>query len=165
MFRWNRGCVYVCMYVWKYVCMYVCTCVCRCVAALTLKRMGRFRWNFVEMIWKIFARSIFLRFWNFEIDDVMAAILHVFSGALSRSQFLSDLLQNWTWFRITSPLIFNLKSAKSVGNFRFYEEPRVRTRAAPFMTSEGQEFNPYLGRFFRFFLCVCGHFWLIRTCS
>ena len=93
--------------------------------------------------------------WNFEINDVMAAILHVFSGALSRSQFLSDLLQNWTWCRITSPLVFNLKSAKSVGNFRFYEEPRVRTRAAPFMTSEGQEFNPYLGRFFGFCVFLC----------
>ena len=121
------------MYVCMNVCIYVCMCVCRCVAALKLKRMGRLRWNFVQMIWQLFARSLFLWFWNFEIDDAMAAILHVLSGTLSRSQFLSDLLQNWTWCRITSPLVFNLKSAKSVGNFRFYEESRVRTRAVHYI--------------------------------
>ena len=154
MLRWNRRCVYVCVFV------YVCVCVCVCVTALQPKRMDGFWWNFLQMIWQIFARSIFLGFWNFESGDVMAAILQVFSGALSRSQFLSDLLQNWTWCRITSPSICHLKSAKSVGNFRFYEEPRVRTRAVHDIWRSGV--HPYLGHFFRLFLC--GHICLTRTC-
>ena len=75
-------------------CMYVCVYVCACVETLQPKRMGRFWWNFLQMIWQIFARPFFLGFWNFEIDDVMAAILHFFSGALSRSQFCFNFLQN-----------------------------------------------------------------------
>ena len=145
------------MYVWMYVCMCVCVCV-GVSAALTLNQMGRFRWNFVQMIWQLFARSLFLWFWHLEIDDVMAAILHVFSGALSRAQFLSDLLQNWTWCRITSPLVFNLKSAKSVGNFRFYEESRVRTRAVPYIWRS--RVQSLLGKLFQIF---CG--WSYSTNS
>ena len=58
MLRWNRGCVCVCMY----VCMYVCVWVCVCVTALQPKRMDGFWWNFLHMIWQIFARYIFLWF-------------------------------------------------------------------------------------------------------
>ena len=41
-----------------------------CVTALHPKRMDGFWWHFLQMIWQIFARSIFLGFWHFEIDDV-----------------------------------------------------------------------------------------------
>ena len=69
-----------------------------------------------------------LGFWHFAVDDVMRAILHVYSRALSRSQFLFDFLKIWNLGRISSPRVCYLKSAKSVGNFRFYKEPRVRMR-------------------------------------
>ena len=62
-----------------------------------------------------------LFFSDFEITNSMMSWRPFFS----RSQFVSDLLQNWTWRWITSPPICYLKSAKSVGNFRFYEEPRA----------------------------------------
>ena len=83
----------------------------------------------------------------------ISIILHIFSGAKSRSQFLSDFLQILTHCRITSSRVCYLKSAKSVGNFRFYEEPCVRMciTSAPFMTSEGREFKPHFGRFFQIF--------------
>ena len=57
-------CVYVCAYV---VCASVSVCVCMCVTALHPKRMDGFWWNFLHMIWQIFARSVFLGFWKFEI--------------------------------------------------------------------------------------------------
>ena len=109
------------------VCMYVC--VCMCVTALKPKRMDRFWWNFLQMIWQIFARSLLLGFWNFEIDDVMAAILHFFSGALSRSQFCFDFLQNWGQGTKLSSNVCYWKSAKSFGNFRKYREPRFRKKS------------------------------------
>ena len=153
MLRRNRGCVYVCMYVCN-----VCVCVGYvrpCVAALMLKRTGRFWLNFVQLIWLIFAMSVFLGFWNSEIDDVIAAILQVFSGALSQSKFLSDLLQNWTWCRVTSPPICYLKTAKLVGNFQFYEEPRVRTRAVHDIWRSGVQ--SLLGALFQDFFFVLSY--------
>ena len=65
------------------VCVCVCLSVCACVSSLQPIRMGRFRSNFPQMIWRIFARDIFQGFWKFKMDDVMAAILYVFhSGTL-----------------------------------------------------------------------------------
>ena len=61
-----------------------CLCVCVCVSSLQPIRMGRFWWNFPQMILKIFASDIFHGFWKFKTDDVMAAILYVFhSGTLT----------------------------------------------------------------------------------
>ena len=60
------------------VCMCVCVYVCACVTALQPKRMDGFWWNFLQMFWSIFVRFVFLGFWKFEIDDVMAPILYVF---------------------------------------------------------------------------------------
>ena len=49
MLWWNRGCEYVFMYMR----------LCVCVEALQLKRMSQFWWNFLQMIWQMFARSVF----------------------------------------------------------------------------------------------------------
>ena len=72
-----------------------CVSVCVCVWALQPRRLCRFWWNFAQMIWQMFASDIFRSFWNFEFDDVMAAILHFCVPALSRSQFCFDFLQIW----------------------------------------------------------------------
>ena len=85
MLQSNRTCVYVRVYVC--VCMYVCV----------WKRCSPNGWilmkistNTLTYICEVFI----LGFWHFEIDDVMAAILHfLFSGALARSQFCLDSLQ------------------------------------------------------------------------
>ena len=108
----------------------VCVCVCVCVwmfvsvSSLQPKRMNRLRWNFPQIIWQIFASVIFRGFWNFEFDDVMAAILHFCVAALSRSQFWSDFLQIWTQVSLTHAGVCYWKSARSVGNFRWLREPR-----------------------------------------
>ena len=116
MLRWNRGCVCVCM------------CVCVCVTALQPKRMNGFWWNFPQMIWQIFVRSIFLRFWNFQTMTSWRPFLHFFVRALSRSQFCSDFLQNWWRGRKLSSAVCYWKSARSVGNFRQYGGPRFRKK-------------------------------------
>ena len=113
----NRGCLSVCL----------CVCVCVCVSSLQPKRMIQFWRNFPKMISRIFARSVFLGFWNFEIDDVMAAILYFFYAALSRSHFLSDFLQNSIQGTLLCCGVCYWKSAKSVGNFRHYRRLRVRS--------------------------------------
>ena len=92
--RWNRGCVYVCVCVFVCVCVCVCMYVCVCVTALQPKRMDGFWWHFLQMIWQIFARSVFLEFWNFRKMTSWRPFLHFFVGALSRLQYLSDFLQN-----------------------------------------------------------------------
>ena len=102
----------------------VCLCVCMCVSSLQPKRMNRFWWNFPQIIWQIFASVIFRGFWNFEFDDVMAAILHFCVAALSRSQFWSDFLQIWTQVSLTHAGVCYWKSARSVDNFRWLREPR-----------------------------------------
>ena len=106
------------------VCMYVCA----CVTALQPKRMDGFWWNFPQMIRQIFVRSVFLRFWNFQTMTSWRPFLHFFVGALSRSQFCSDFLQNWWRGRKLSSAVCYLKSARSVGNFRQYGEPRFRKK-------------------------------------
>ena len=98
----------VCMY----ACMYVCVYVCFCVTALQPKRVDWFWWNFLQRIWHIFARSVFLGLWHIEIDDVMAAILHFFVGALSQSQFCSDFLQNCRRGKKLSYVVCFLKSER-----------------------------------------------------
>ena len=106
------------------VCVCVCLSVCLSVSALQPRRLCRFWWNFAQMIWQIFASDIFCGFWNFEFDDVMAAILHFCVAALSRSQFWSDFLQIWTQVSLTHAGVCYWKSARSVGNFRWLREPR-----------------------------------------
>ena len=107
MLQSNPGCVFVC----------VCLCVCVCVSSLQPKRINRFWWNFPQMIWQIFASVIFYGFWNFEFDDVIAAILHLRVAALSRSQFWSDFLQILTQEAHNSCIVWHWKSARSVNNF------------------------------------------------
>ena len=116
-------CVCVCMYVCMYVCVYVCVYVCMCVTALQPKRMNGFWWNFLQMIWQIFARSFFLGFWNFEIVTSWRPFCSFSFAALSRSQFCFDCLQNLTQDRKLSSTVCNLKSTRSVGNFRQYSGP------------------------------------------
>ena len=94
MLGWTQGvCLYVCVCVC--VCLSVCLSVCVC-HLYSLKGMNRFWRNFPQMIWQIFAGVNFRGFWNFEFDDVMAAILHFCVAALSQSQFLSNIFQIWT---------------------------------------------------------------------
>ena len=52
-----------------------------------------------------------------------------FIPALSRSQFCSDFLQNWAQGTKLSSNVCYWKSAKSVGNFRKYREPRFRKKS------------------------------------
>ena len=60
---------------------------------------------------------IFLGFWKFEIDNFMAAILHFFVRALSRSQFCFDCLQILIQGRKLISFVCYWKSAKSVDKF------------------------------------------------
>ena len=106
--------------------MSVCVRVCLSVSALQPKRLGRFWWNFTQIVSRTWASVVFLRFWISQFDEVMAAILHFSRAALSRSQFWSDFVQNWTKCSLTVSRVCYWKSAKSVDNFRFYWEPRVR---------------------------------------
>ena len=112
----------------KGVCLSVCLCVCLClsVSALQPKRLGRFWWKFTQIVSRTWASVVFLRFWISQFDDVMAAILYFSRAAVSRSQFWSDFVQIWTQCSLTMSRVCYWKSAKSVGNFRFYREPRVR---------------------------------------
>ena len=80
--------------------------------------MNWFWWNFPQIIWQIYAKDLFRGFWNFEFDDVIAAILHLRVAALSRSQFWSDFLQNLGQGTIKSCIVWYWKSARSINNFR-----------------------------------------------
>ena len=92
--------------------------VCLCVSSLQPKRMNRFWGNFTQIILSIFASVIFHGFWNFEFDDVIAAILHLRVAALSRSQFWSDFLQILVEKAHNSFIVWYWKSARSVNNFQ-----------------------------------------------
>ena len=112
------------------VCVSVCLSDCAYVSSLQPILIGRYRWNFPQMIWKIFASDIFHGFRKFKMDDVMAPILYVFFiPALSRSQFIFDFLQNWAQGTKLSSDVCYWKSAKSVDNFRQYGEPRFRKKS------------------------------------
>ena len=56
----------------------VCVSVYVSVSSLQPKRMDGFWWNFPQITYCEFARSVFLRFWKFKFDDVMPAIIAVF---------------------------------------------------------------------------------------
>ena len=131
-------------------CVYVCLCVCLCVSSLQPKRMNRFWWNFTQMILSIFASVIFRGFWNFEFDDVIAAILHLSVAALSWSQFWSDFLQHYGQGAVKSFIVRYWKSARSVNNFRSKKRTafkkhcyfgfRARLRGHGFESRRGQTF-------------------------
>ena len=108
----------VCVCVRLCVCLSVCLSVRLCVSSLQPKQMNRFWWNFTQMILSIFASVIFRGFWNFEFDDVIAAILHLRVAALSRSQFWSDFLQILRQEAHNSCIVWYWKSARSINNFR-----------------------------------------------
>ena len=132
------------------VCLCVCASVCLCVSSLQPKRMNRFWWNFTQMILSIFASVIFRGFWNFEFDDVIAAILHLRVAALSRSQFWSDFLQILIQEAHNSCIVWYWKSARSINNFRSkkltaFESHRclrfrARLRGHGFESQRGQTF-------------------------
>ena len=105
----NRGCLCVCLC--------VCLSVRVCVSSLQPKRLNRFQWNFAQMVSRINTLYVFLGFWNFEFDDVTAAILHFSIPALSRSQFFFDCLQILIQGRKLILVVCYWKSAKSVGKF------------------------------------------------
>ena len=99
------------------VCMCVRLSVCLCVSALQPKRLNRFQWNFAQMVSRTNISYVFLGFWNFEFDDVTAAILYFSVPALSRSQFCFDCLQILIQGRKLILFVCYWKSAKSVGKF------------------------------------------------
>jgi len=77
------------------VCVSVCVCVCLSVCGRSPAQtdgsiLMKFSTNDLTDICEVH----FFGFSKFEIDDVMAAILYFFVGALSWSQFLSDFHQN-----------------------------------------------------------------------
>ena len=111
------------------VCVSVYVCVCLSVTALQPKRLGRFWWNFTQIVSRTWASVFFLRFWISQFDDVMAAILHFSRAALSRSQFWSDFVQIWTQCSLTVSRVCYWKSTKSVGNFSQYSRPRFRKKS------------------------------------
>ena len=80
------------------------------------------------MIWQIFARSAFLRFWNLETDDALAAILRFFFslGHSHGRSFCSIIFKLKHKIESCLPLFAILKSARLVGNFRQYGGPRFR---------------------------------------
>ena len=53
----------------------------------------------------MFASTTFLQFWIVFFDYVMAAILYKAVGALSRSYFVSDLLQIRTWCSLNHGIV------------------------------------------------------------
>ena len=127
----NQVCT--CVHVCACVCVCVCLCVCLCVEALHPKRMNGFWWNFLQMIWQTFAKSVFLGFCTFEIDDVMAAILYFFVRALSRSQFCSDCLQNCRRGRKLFSAVCHLRSARLASSFCQYGKPRFRKKKSKWL--------------------------------
>ena len=153
MLQSNPGCVCVRLC----VCLSVRLSVCLCVSSLQPKQMNRFWWNFTQMISRIFASVIFRGFWNFEFDDVIAAILHLRVAALSRSQFWSDFLQNYGQGAINSFIVWYWKSARSVNNFRSKKRTafeshrcfgfRARLRGPGFESRQGQIFFLWLWMF------------------
>ena len=134
MLQCNRGCVYVCMCVYMYVC------VCVCVTALQPKRMDGFWWNFPQMIWQIFARSVFLRFWNFQTMTSWRPFLHFFVRALSQSQFCSDFLQNWWRGRKLSSAVCYWKSARSVGKLLLFSENFPQNRLCGLLSGDQKKY-------------------------
>ena len=80
-------------------------CLCVSVSDLQLKPLGRFWWNFKQIVSRTWASVIFLRFWISQFDDVLAAILHFSWTALSRSPFWSDFVQIKTQSSLKQPCV------------------------------------------------------------
>ena len=155
MLQSNPGCV----------CVRLCVClsVCLCVSSLQPKRMNRFWWNFTQMISRIFASVFFRGFWNFEFDDVIAAILHLRVAALSRSQFWSDFLQILIQEAHNSFIVWYWKSARSVNNFRSKKRTAFEShRCFGFWARlGGHGFDPRPGQHFALdFFCDIEWYWL-----
>ena len=96
------------------VCVYVCVYMCVCVSALQPKRLVRFWRKFTQILSRISTCAVFLIFWKFEFDDVIAAILHKTLRALSRLQYCSDCLLILICCSINSGNVCYCISAKSV---------------------------------------------------
>ena len=168
MLQSNPGCVCVCLS----VCLCVCLSVCLSVSSLQPKRMNRFWWNFTQMILSIFASVIFRGFWNFEFDDVIAAILHLRVAALSRSQFWSDFLQILRQEAHNSCIVWYWKSARSVNNFRSKKRTafeshrcfgfRARLRGPGFESRQGQIFFFVIMNVFSYALRVTMFIWELK---
>ena len=104
------------------------------------------------MILSIFASVIFRGFWNFEFDDVIAAILHLRVAALSRSQFWSDFLQNLGQGTIKSCIVWYWKSARSINNFRSKKQTAFESHRCFGFRAElwGRGFESQRGQIFLF---------------
>ena len=101
-------------------------CACVCVSSLQLIRVGRFWWNFPQMILKIFASDFFTDFENSKWMTSWRPFYMFFIAALSQSQFCFNFLQNWAQGTKLSSNVCYWKSAKSVGSFRKYRQPRFQ---------------------------------------
>ena len=139
----------------------VCASVRSCVSSIQPKRINR--WNFVQIILSIFASVIFCGFWNFEFDDVIAAILHLRVAALPRSQFWFDLLQILIQEAHNSFIVWYWKSARSVNNFRSKKRSAFeKNRCLGFWVRlGGHGFDPRPGKtFYWIFFCYNEWYWL-----
>ena len=103
--------------------VYVCVCVCVCVSALQPTGLFRFWWKSSQILSRMFASAIFLRFWKFQFDDVMAALLYKTVWALSRLYLGFDFLQTCTWCSLHHRNVCYWKSARSRNIF----DPKWRT--------------------------------------
>ena len=58
------------------VCLSVCLCVCLSVTALQPKRLGRFWWNFTQIVSRTWVGVVFSDFWYLNLMTSSAAILN-----------------------------------------------------------------------------------------
>ena len=79
--------------------------------------MGRFWWNFTQIILTKFWDDTFLIFWKFCLNDVITAFLMISFAALSCLQFLYDFLQNDILCSSTYCIVCYCKPAFSVDFF------------------------------------------------
>ena len=117
----NRGCLCVCLSVRA--------CVCVCVCHLySPNGLVDFDETFHKWSWRYLPVTFFTDFENSKWMTSWRPFCTFFIPALSRSQFCSDFLQNWAQGTKLSSNVCYWKSAKSVGNFRKYREPRFRKK-------------------------------------
>ena len=140
------------------VCVYVCMCVCMCVCRLCASVCGSAHAQTDKLILIQFCKNDLTNICEVCFSQILKLRNRWrHGGHFSHGRNLCPI-----YFKIghdvelLHPLfaIWNQQNQSVTSGF-------MKSRA-PFMISEGQEFNPYLGNFFRFF--VGGLIRLIRTC-
>ena len=109
-------------------------CLCGCVSVCVCHLYSPYGWvDFDETFhkWSVgyLPVTFFTDFGNSKWMTSWRPFCTFFIRALSQSQFCSDCLQNWAQGTKLSSNVCYWKSAKSVGNFRQYGEPRFRKKS------------------------------------